>query len=215
MKSGILKSKSIQTFNERQQKMIQSYAPMVIEKTGDGERQYDIYSRLLKDRVIFLGTGINDAVANAVVAQLLFLDYEDPKKKIDMYINSPGGVVTSGLAIIDTMNLIKAPVHTICVGQAASMGAVILSCGEKGNRKILPNARVMIHQPSGGAEGQASDIQIRAVEIEKIKKNLNQILANNTGQKMGRVTKDTDRVYFMSASESVKYGIVDSILEQK
>ena len=195
--------------------MIQSYAPMVIEKTGDGERQYDIYSRLLKDRVIFLGTGINDAVANAVVAQLLFLDYEDPKKKIDMYINSPGGVVTSGLAIIDTMNLIKAPVHTICVGQAASMGAVILSCGEKGNRKILPNARVMIHQPSGGAEGQASDIQIRAVEIEKIKKNLNQILANNTGQKMGRVTKDTDRDYFMSASESVKYGIVDSILEQK
>lgn len=190
----------------------QMLVPMVIEKTTLGERSYDIYSRLLKDRIIFLGGPIDDHVANLVVAQLLFLDAEDNKKDISFYINSPGGHVHAGLAILDTMNSIKADVATYCVGLAASMGAVLLSGGKKGKRFVLPNAEVMIHQPSGGAEGMASDIEITAKQILKTRARLNKILADNTGQPIDRIAEDADRDYYMTAEEAVKYGIVDKIV---
>ena len=186
--------------------------PMVVEKSGSGERAYDIYSRLLKDRIVFVSGEIDDGMANAIVAQLLFLQAEDDKKEISMYINSPGGSVTAGLAILDTMKMVKCPVATYCVGQAASMGAILLSAGEKGRRHSLPNARIMIHQPWGGAEGKASDIEITANEILRLKKILNQILADGSGKTLDEVTKDTDRDHFMSATEAQKWGIVDKVL---
>ncbi|MCE5201422.1 MAG: ATP-dependent Clp endopeptidase proteolytic subunit ClpP [Synergistaceae bacterium] len=189
--------------------------PMVIEQTGRGERSYDIYSRLLKDRIIFLGTAIDDNVANVVVAQLLFLESEDPEKDVYLYINSPGGVVTAGLAIYDTMQYIKPPVSTICTGQAASMAAVLLAAGEEGKRIALPNSRVMIHQPLGGAQGQASDIEIQAKEILKTRKALNDILSKHTKQPIERIEADTDRDFFMSADEAIKYGIVDKVIEKR
>lgn len=186
--------------------------PTVIEKTNFGERAYDIYSRLLKENIIFLGGPIDDHVANIIIAQLLFLQSEDPKKDITMYINSPGGVVTSGLAIIDTMNSIRNDVSTVCVGIAASMGALILSSGTKGKRSALPNSEVMIHQPLGGAEGQASDIEISAKHILKTRETLNKMLAKNTSQPLSRIEKDVDRNFFMDADEAKKYGIIDKIL---
>ncbi len=187
--------------------------PTVVEKSSYGERAYDIYSRLLKERIIFLGSPIDDAVANTVIAQLLFLESEDPKKDIKLYINSPGGSVTAGLAIYDTMQYIKPDVSTICIGIAASMGAVLLAAGEKGKRLTLPNSEVMIHQIMGGAEGQATDIKIRAEHILKIKERLNEILAKHTGQTKAKVEKDTDRDYYMSADEALKYGLVDKIIK--
>ena len=189
-----------------------SYIPYVIEKTGRGERSYDIYSRLLKDRIVMLSGEVNDAVASSIVAQLLFLEAEDPEKDIYFYINSPGGVVTAGMAIYDTMNYIRPNVATICIGQAASMGAFLLSSGEKGKRYALPHARIMIHQPLGGAQGQATDIEIQAKEILRMKKELNEILANNTGQKIETVEQDTDRDNFMSAEEAKAYGMIDEVL---
>jgi ATP-dependent Clp protease protease subunit len=186
--------------------------PTVIEKSQFGERAYDIYSRLLKDRIIFLGEPISDTTANIVIAQFLFLDAEDGTKDIKFYINSPGGSVTAGMAIYDTMQYVKSDVSTICVGMAASMGAVLLSAGAKGKRFALPNSEVMIHQVMGGAEGQASDIKIRAERILKIKDDLNKILAKHTGQKVERVEKDTDRDYFMNAEEAKKYGVIDKII---
>lgn len=190
------------------------YLPYVVEKSAKGERSYDIYSRLLKDRIVMLSGEINDDVASAVVAQLLFLEAEDPQKDIYMYINSPGGVVTSGFSIYDTMNYIKPDVCTICLGQAASMGAFLLSSGAKGKRYALPNARIMIHQPLGGASGQATEIEIQTKEILRLKKNLNQILAGNTGQKLAKIEKDTDRDFFMSSEEAAKYGLIDKVLEK-
>ncbi|MFH2062902.1 MAG: ATP-dependent Clp endopeptidase proteolytic subunit ClpP [bacterium] len=187
--------------------------PTVIEKTTHGERAYDIYSRLLKDRIIFLGDGIDDHVANNIIAQLLFLESQDKTKDIKLYVNSPGGSVTAGLAIYDTMQYIKPDVATICVGMAASMGAVLLAAGAKGKRFALPNAEVMIHQVMGGAEGQATDVKIRAERILKMKDSLNSILAKHTGQKFEKVEKDADRDYFMSAAEAVKYGLVDKIIK--
>ena len=187
--------------------------PMVIESSLAGERAYDIYSRLLKDRIIFIGTGINDAVANAVIAQLLFLDKEDPKEEVVMYINSPGGQVTSALAIYDTMQHIGPDIRTICIGMCASAAAILLSSGTKGKRNILPNAEVMIHQVLGGAEGQATDIDIHARHILKTRDRLNKILAKNTGQKLAKIEADTERDYFMSAEEAVKYGVVDKIIK--
>lgn len=192
-----------------------SYIPYVVEKTGRGERSYDIYSRLLKDRIVMLSGEVNDQVASTIVAQFLFLEAEDPEKDIFFYINSPGGVVTAGMAIFDTMNYIRPDVATICIGQAASMGAFLLSSGEKGKRYALPHARVMIHQPLGGAQGQASDIAIQAEEILRMKKELNAILAKNTGQSVKNIEKDTDRDNFMSAVECVKYGIIDKVLTKK
>ena len=192
-----------------------SYIPYVVEKTGRGERSYDIYSRLLKDRIIMLSGEVNDQVASTIVAQLLFLEAEDPEKDIYFYINSPGGVVTSGMAMYDTMNYIRPDVVTICIGQAASMGAFLLSSGEKGKRYALPNARVMIHQPLGGAQGQATDIQIQANEILRMKADLNKILAKNTGQTVKRIEKDTDRDNFMSAADCVEYGLIDEVLTKK
>lgn len=189
--------------------------PTVIEKSQFGERAYDIYSRLLKDRIIFLGGPIDDTVANTVIAQLLFLESEDPKKEISMYINSPGGSVTSTLAIIDTMNHIKANVSTVCVGMAASGGAWVLSAGEKGKRFALPNADVMIHQPLGGTEGQASDIAITAEHILKTKKNLVRIMAKNTGKSEAQIDKDLDRDFYMSAEEAKKYGLIDKVISKK
>lgn len=186
--------------------------PTVIEKSPFGERAYDIYSRLLRERIIFLGGSIDDDVANIIIAQLLFLQSEDPKKEISLYINSPGGYVHSGMAIIDTMNHLKCDVSTVCVGMAASMGAMILSSGAKGKRFVLPNAEVMIHQPLGGAEGQASDIEINARHIIKSRETLNKMLAKNTGQPLAKIEKDVDRNYYMSAEEAKKYGIVDKIL---
>ena len=186
--------------------------PMVVEKTSGGERAYDIYSRLLKDRIVFVSGEIEDEMANAIVAQLLFLQAEDSKKEISMYINSPGGSVTAGLAILDTMRMVKCPVATYCVGQAASMGAILLSAGEKGKRHALPNARIMIHQPWGGAQGKASDIEITAKEILRLKEILNGILADASGKTLEEVTKDTDRDHFMSAEEAKKWGIVDKVL---
>ena len=189
-----------------------SLIPMVVEKTGHGERAYDIYSRLLKDRIVFVSGEVEDGMANAIVAQLLFLQAEDAKKEISMYINSPGGSVTAGLAILDTMRMVKCPVATYCVGQAASMGAILLSAGEKGKRHALPNARIMIHQPWGGAQGKASDIEITAKEILRLKEILNGILADASGKTLEEVTKDTDRDHFMSAEEAKKWGIVDKVL---
>ncbi|MDD2267717.1 ATP-dependent Clp endopeptidase proteolytic subunit ClpP [Sulfuricurvum sp.] len=192
-----------------------SYIPYVIEKTGRGERSYDIYSRLLKDRIIMLSGEVNDPVASSIVAQLLFLEAEDPQKDIYFYINSPGGVITSGMAIYDTMNYIRPDVCTICIGQAASMGAFLLSSGAKGKRYALPHARIMIHQPLGGAQGQATDIEIQAKEILRMKAELNEILAKNCGQSVKKLEKDTDRDNFMSAHEAVTYGIIDEVLIQK
>jgi len=189
--------------------------PMVIEQSGRGERSYDIYSRLLKDRIIFLGTAIDDSVANVIVAQLLFLESEDPEKDVYLYINSPGGVVTAGLAIYDTMQYIKPPVSTICTGQAASMAAVLLAAGAHGKRIALPNSRVMIHQPLGGAQGQAADIAIQANEILKTRGTLNGILAKHTKQPIERIQTDTDRDFYMSAEEAIKYGIVDKVIEKR
>ncbi len=187
--------------------------PMVIEQTGRSERAYDIYSRLLKDRVLFIGTPIDDNVANLVVAQLLFLQMEDPEKDIHLYINSPGGSITAGLAIYDTMQFLKPDVNTYCIGQAASMGAVLLAAGTKGKRYSLPNARVMIHQPWGGVQGTAADIDIQAKEIQHLKKRLHGILAKHTGQDIAKIEKDTDRDYFMAADEAKNYGIVDAVVE--
>ncbi len=189
--------------------------PMVVEQTGRGERAYDIYSRLLKERIVFIGSPIDDTVASLVIAQLLFLEAEDPDKDIYIYINSPGGVVSSGLGIFDTMNFIKPDVVTTVMGQAASMGAVLLSSGTPGKRYALPNARIMIHQPLGGAEGQASDIEIAANEILRIRKTLNQILSQTTGKSIDIIAKDTDRNYFMSAQEAFDYGLIDKILEPR
>ena len=189
-----------------------SYVPIVVEKTGRGERSYDIYSRLLKDRIIMLSGEVNDAVAASIVAQLLFLEAEDPDKDIFLYINSPGGVITSGMSIFDTMNYIKPDVCTICIGQAASMGAFLLSSGAKGKRYALPHARVMIHQPLGGAQGQATDIQIQAREIQRMKDELNSILASQTGQPLEKLQADTERDFFMSAEEAKEYGLIDKVL---
>ena len=189
--------------------------PMVIEQTGRGERSYDIYSRLLKERIIFLGTEINDDVSNLIIAQLLFLQSEDAEKDISIYINSPGGMVTSGMAIYDTMQFLKCPITTYCVGQAASMGAVLLAAGTKGKRFALPNARIMIHQPLGGSQGQATDIEIQTKEILRMKKRLNEILADHTGKPIKTIEKDTDRDFFMSAEEAVKYGLVDEVVTKK
>ena len=189
--------------------------PIVVEQTNRGERSYDIYSRLLKDRIVMMGTPINDDVANTIIAQLLFLESEDPDKDINLYVNSPGGVVTSGLAIYDTMQFMKAPVSTICVGQAASMGAVLLAAGAKGKRYALPNARIMIHQPSGGAQGQATDIEIQAKEILKIRERLNKILSNHTGKSVEKIADDVERDYFMSAEEAKEYGLIDDILTKR
>lgn len=188
--------------------------PTVIEKTQGGERAYDIYSRLLKERIIFLGTGIDDNVANIVIAQLLFLQSEDPTSDISLYINSPGGSVSAGLAIYDTMQHISPDVSTICVGMAASMGAFLLACGEKGKRFALPNSRVMIHQPSGGFQGTAADIEITANEIIKIRHQLNKILADKTGQKVEKISSDSDRDFWQSAEEAKKYGLVDKVVEK-
>jgi len=191
------------------------YVPMVVEQSGRGERAYDIYSRLLKERIVFLGGEINDPVADLIIAQLLFLEAEDPDKDIHLYINSPGGVVTAGMAILDTMNYIKAPVSTICIGQAASMGAVLLTAGEKGKRFALPHARIMIHQPSGGSRGQATDIMIQAEEILRMKRELNQMLADLSGQPVERLERDTERDFFMSAEEAQNYGLIDAVMSRR
>lgn len=189
-----------------------SYIPYVVEQTGRGERSYDIYSRLLKDRIIMLSGEVNDQVASTVVAQLLFLEAQDPDKDIYFYINSPGGVITSGLSMFDTMNYIKPDIVTICIGQAASMGAFLLSSGTKGKRYALPHARIMIHQPSGGAQGQSTDIQIQAQEIQRLKDTLNEILAEQTGKTAKRIEKDTERDNFMSSKEAMEYGLIDKVL---
>ncbi len=186
--------------------------PMVVEQSNRGERAYDIYSRLLKDRIIFLGSAINDEIANLIVAQLLFLESEDPEKDINFYVNSPGGVVTAGMAVYDTMQYIKPDVVTVCIGQAASMGALLLAAGADGKRYSLPNSRIMIHQPLGGAQGQASDIQIQANEILRMKDSLNEILASHTGQPLEKVAVDTDRDFFMSGEEAKAYGLVDHVV---
>ena len=190
------------------------YVPVVVERTSRGERSYDIYSRLLKDRIVMLSGEIEDGMAASIVAQLLFLEAEDPDKDIYLYINSPGGVITSGFSIYDTMNYIKPDVCTICIGQAASMGAFLLSCGTPGKRYALPNSRIMIHQPLGGARVQATDIEIQAREILRLKEILNGILAKNTGQKLSKIVKDTERDFFMSSAEAKEYGLVDKILEK-
>ena len=190
------------------------YVPVVVERTSRGERSYDIYSRLLKDRIVMLSGEIEDGMAASIVAQLLFLEAEDPDKDIYLYINSPGGVITSGFSIYDTMNYIKPDVCTICIGQAASMGAFLLSCGAPGKRYALPNSRIMIHQPLGGARGQATDIEIQAREILRLKEILNGILAKNTGQKLSKIVKDTELDLFMSSAEAKEYGLVDKILEK-
>ncbi len=189
--------------------------PMVVEQSSRGERSYDIYSRLLKDRIIFLGTAINDDVANLLIAQLLFLESEDPDKDINCYINSPGGVVTAGMGIYDTMQYIKPDIVTVCVGQAASMGAVLLAAGAPGKRYALPNSRIMIHQPMGGSQGQASDIAIQAKEILRTREKLNQIIAHHTHQELSRVQADTDRDFFMSGQEAMTYGIVDHVIANR
>lgn len=192
-----------------------SLIPMVVEQTGRGERAYDIYSRLLKDRIIFLGGGVDDQIANLIIAQLLFLESEDPEKEIFIYINSPGGSVTAGMAIYDTMQYVKCPVSTICVGQAASMGAVLLAAGAPGKRFALPNARIMIHQPWGGFQGQATDINIHAQEILRLRATLNEILARHTGQTLEKIAADTERDFFMGSEEAKKYGIVDDMVRRK
>jgi ATP-dependent Clp protease protease subunit len=207
-KNDIIKNKKKEIFMNT----TSYHIPTIVEKEGGIERSYDIYSRLLKDRIVFLGTEVNDQVANAIIGQLLFLDADRPGEDIKFYINSPGGVVTAGLAIFDTMNLIKSDVSTICVGQAASMGAFLLGAGTKGKRYSLPNSRIMIHQPSGGAQGQSSDIQIQAQEIQRIKDTLNTLIAGHTGKTKKEVEKDTDRDNFMSADEALKYGLIDKVI---
>jgi ATP-dependent Clp protease protease subunit len=192
-----------------------SLIPIVIEQSSKGERAYDIYSRLLKERIVFIGTAINDEVANLAIAQLLFLESEDPTKDIHIYINSPGGDVSSGLAIYDTMRYVKAPVATICMGQASSMGAILLAAGTKGKRSALPHSRVMIHQPLAGVQGAASDISIHAKEILKVRERLNKILAEHTGQPLERIQTDTDRDYFMTPTEALSYGIIDAVMKYK
>jgi len=192
----------------------QSLVPMVVEQTGRGERAYDIFSRLLKDRIIFIGSGIDDDISNLIIAQLLFLQAEDPEKDINMYINSPGGSVTAGLAIYDTMQFLKCDVATYCVGQAASMGAVLLAAGAPKKRFALPSARIMVHQPWGGVQGQASDISIQAKEILRLREVLNNILAVHTGKKLAEIEKDTDRDFFMSADEAAAYGLVDEVIKR-
>ncbi len=198
--------------NQKTVETNQMLVPMVLEKSQFGERAYDIFSRLLKDRIIFLGTPITDEVANLVMAQLLFLEADDPKKDIQMYINSPGGVVTAGLAIYDTLCYLKSDVSTICIGQAASASAILLAAGTKGKRYALPNARVMIHQVMGGAEGQAKDVEIQTREIMRVKQAINQIMARHTGQLIDKIERDTDRDFYMSAEEAKKYGIIDQII---
>lgn len=192
-----------------------SLVPMVVEDSGRGERAYDIYSRLLKDRIIFLGGAIEDHMANLIIAQMLFLESEDPERDIHLYVNSPGGVVTAGMAIYDTMQYLKAPVSTICVGQAASMGAVLLAAGAPGKRYALPHARIMIHQPLGGFQGQATDIEIHAQEILRMRETLNGILAKHSGQELAKVAADTDRDFFMDSESAQNYGIIDSIVKRK
>lgn len=192
-----------------------TYVPFVIEQTGRGERSYDIYSRLLKERIIFLGTEVNDVVANLIIAQLLFLESEDPEKDVYLYINSPGGSVTAGMAIYDTMQYVRPDVVTVCVGQAASMGAVLLAGGAKGKRAALPHSRIMIHQPLGGFSGQASDVEIHAKEMLRIKKELNELLAKHTGKPVKEVEKDSDRDFFMSGEQAKEYGIIDNIYEKR
>jgi ATP-dependent Clp protease, protease subunit len=189
--------------------------PIVVEQTGRGERAYDIYSRLLKDRIIFVGTPIDDMVANLVIAQMIFLEGEDPDRDINLYIHSPGGLVTAGLAIYDTMQFVKPDVATLCMGQAASMGAVLLAAGAKGKRSVLPNSRIMVHQPLGGTQGQTTDIEIYTKEMVKMREQLNGILAKHTGRPLEQIEKDTDRNYFMSAEEAKAYGIVDEIIEKR
>jgi ATP-dependent Clp protease protease subunit len=189
--------------------------PIVIEKDGRGERAYDIYSKLLKERIIFLGSAIDDSVANIVIAQMLFLESEDPSREISLYINSPGGYITSGLAIYDTMQYIKSPVATMCIGQAASMAAVLLGAGEKGKRLALPRSRVLIHQPLGGAQGQATDIGIQAKEILRTREELNIILAKHTGQEVAKIATDTERDFYMTALQALEYGIIDEIVEKR
>jgi ATP-dependent Clp protease protease subunit len=189
--------------------------PIVVEKSSRGERAYDIYSRLLKDRIIFAGYPIDDNVSNLIIAQMLFLEAEDPEKDINLYVNCPGGVVTAGLAIYDTMQYIKCPVSTICIGQAASMGALLLTAGEAGKRFALPNARILIHQPLGGVQGQATDIDIQAKEILRMREMLNDILVRHTSQTMEKITEDTDRDFFMSAEQAKEYGIIDEVIEKK
>ena len=196
-------------------KITNQLVPMVVEQTGRFERSYDIYSRLLKERIIFLGTPIDDTIASLVIAQLLFLEAENSEKDIYLYINSPGGIITSGMGIFDTMNYIKPDVATICLGQAASMGAFLLAGGAVGKRSALPNARIMIHQPLGGAEGQASDIKIQADEILRLRSNLNKILAKNTKQTLKKIETDTDRNFFMSSLEAKKYGLIDAVLDER
>ena len=193
----------------------QMLVPMVVEQSARGERAYDIYSRLLKDRIIFIGTPVDDVVSNLIIAQLLFLQSEDPDKDISVYINTPGGSVTAGLAIYDTMQFVKPPVATYCVGQAASMGALLLCAGRKGKRFALPGARIMIHQPWGGVQGQATDISIQAREILRLREKLNELLAKHTGQPLEKIQKDTDRDYFMSADEAKEYGIIDEVNREK
>jgi ATP-dependent Clp protease protease subunit len=188
---------------------------MVIEQSSRGERAYDIYSRLLKDRIIFLGTAMNDEVANLLIAQLLFLESEDPDKDINFYVNSPGGIVTAGLAVYDTMQYIKPDIATVCIGQAASMGAVLLTAGTKGKRYSLPNSRILIHQPMGGFQGQASDIEIQAKEILRMKETLNEILVRHTGKNLNKIQNDTDRDFFMSGVEAKEYGIIDHVIENR
>ena len=188
---------------------------MVIEQSSRGERAYDIYSRLLKDRIVFLGTAINDEIANLMIAQLLFLESEDPGREINFYINSPGGSVTAGLAVYDTMQYIKPDIATVCIGQAASMGALLLAAGASGKRYSLPNARIMIHQPMGGVQGQASDIALQATEILRLKDTLNDILAKHTGQPLEQIQKDTDRDFFMSGADSKKYGLIDHVIQDR
>lgn len=191
------------------------YVPYVIEQTGRGERAYDIYSRLLKDRIIFMGTPIEDNLANTIIAQLLFLEADDPDKDIHLYINSPGGVITSGLAILDTINYIKPDVSTICLGQAASMAAILLACGTNGKRYAVPNARIMIHQPLGGFQGQAKDIEIHAKEILRMKARVNEILAEKTGKSLERIEADSDRDFFMSSEEALEYGLIDEVISKR
>ncbi|SEC58184.1 ATP-dependent Clp protease, protease subunit [Paenibacillus sp. GP183] len=211
LKAGWLEV-NFKVYKERMSSM--SFIPMVVEQSSRGERSYDIYSRLLKDRIVFVGTEINDQIANAVIAQLLFLSAEDPEKDISLYVNSPGGSTTAGLAIYDTMRFIKPDVSTICVGMAASMGAILLTAGAPGKRFALPNAEVMIHQPWGGAQGQASDISIRANHILKTRRVLNQIISDTTKQPMEKVERDTDRDYFLSAEDAQSYGLIDKVIEK-
>jgi ATP-dependent Clp protease protease subunit len=189
--------------------------PIVVEQSSRGERAYDIYSRLLKDRIVFLGTGINDDVANLVIAQLLFLEAEDPDKEINFYINSPGGLVSSGMAIYDTMQYIKCPVATLCMGQAASMGALLLAAGEPGNRFALPHARILIHQPLGGFQGQATDVDIQAREILRLREELNEIMAKHTGQPIDRINRDTERDFYMSGQQAKEYGLIDNVIVKR